>query len=103
MKELTNKEKIEVYTRAREILLSGNTRFMCECILTAYEEIHGYSLRSIVTKVLYSPLFKVFPEFRALKPWYVNIQGRWWGMNKRNLRRRKFDKLISDLAGGQSG
>jgi len=100
MRQLTNEQKIEVYKLARERCLKRPTTYcMCPDINATCYDLFGIDTFSetTMTKPSYYRLFRMFPEFRALKPGHRRLRQAWWPSDNMDIRLEMYDKLISDL------
>lgn len=84
-------ERLTIYRKAKEVFLSDeiDRLGMCFCIelcITKYS-LYNYLLLNEIN----------FPEFFALKPFYKSRKDYWWPIENRQIRIKKFNKLIDKL------
>ncbi len=85
MKELTKADRHEIYKRAKELYLGGPGVGMCYLI----------SYTSLIPQHLVT---SVFPELILLKPENKSEDEYWWPPDNREVRLKKFDKIIEQTA-----
>lgn len=84
-------ERLTIYRKAKEILLSDDASkiSMCSCIELSIDKysLYDYLLLNEIN----------FPEFFALKPFYKSRKDYWWPIKNKQIRIKKFNKLIDKL------
>lgn len=84
-------ERLTIYRKAKEVFLSDglDRPGMCFCIELCIDKysLYNYKLLNEIN----------FPEFFALKPFYKSRKDYWWPIENRQIRIKKFNKLIDKL------